>query len=65
MMGLKIIQYFNQLLGISKHLQTVVELNRENLCLSGERIKPPATSDNSLNPEINYTDNFIIRVKFD
>ena len=37
----------------------------ESKGLSGERIKPPATSDNSLNPEINYTDSFIIRVKFD
>ena len=31
--------------------------------LSGERIKPPTTSDNSLNPIINYYD-YNIRVKF-
>lgn len=37
----------------------------ESKGLSGERIKPLATSDNSLNREINYTDNSIIRVKFD
>ena len=31
--------------------------------LSGESIKPPTTSDNSLNPELSYTD-YNIRVKF-
>ena len=33
--------------------------------LSEESIKPPATSDSSLNPGIEYTDNAKIQVKFD
>ena len=33
--------------------------------LSDGSIKPPLTSDNSLNPGINYFDNARIRVKFD
>ena len=33
--------------------------------LSNESIKPPATSDNSLNPATHYNDSAKIRVKFD
>ena len=32
--------------------------------LSAEIIKPPATSDNSLTPTLNYYDDFKVRVKF-
>ena len=32
--------------------------------LSAESIKPPTTSDNNLAPELNYYDDFKVRVKF-
>ena len=32
--------------------------------LSAESIKPPTTSDNSFTPELNYYDDFKVRVKF-
>ena len=32
--------------------------------LSAESIKPPTTSDNSLTPELNYYDDFKVKVKF-
>ena len=32
--------------------------------LSAESIKPPITFDNSLTPELNYYDDFKVRVKF-
>ena len=32
--------------------------------LSAETIKPPVTSDNSLNPKLDYYDDFKVRVKF-
>ena len=33
--------------------------------VSNESIKPPSTSDNSLNPRINYIDNAKIQMKLD
>ena len=32
--------------------------------LSAESIKPPTTSDNSIAPDINYYDDFKVRVQF-
>ena len=53
---------------VSGYFKTVANTSKvtawKSKGLSDKGIKPPSTSDNSLNPGINYFDNFWIRLKF-
>ena len=61
MMIHKIVSCFSQFLDILKQLLTAWKSKG----LFDKNIKPLSTSNNSLNPGINYFDNFKIRVKID
>ena len=53
---------------VSRNFKTVANTIKitvwQSKRLSDEKVKPPSTSDNSLNPGINYFDNSAIPVRF-
>ena len=63
-MEYKILKYFSLLLSILKRLKMVAWLCHRNLKVCHISIKHPATPDNSLNPRLDYFNNFEFRVEF-
>lgn len=66
-MDYKVIKYFNQFLNILNILQAIIWAwcKTQKVCQMKVLAKPPATSDDSLNPRLDYFDNSKFQVEFD
>ena len=60
----KVILYFSLFIKYFKPITNKVVMTWKSKGLSSEIIKPPATSDNSLNARLDYFDNAKFRVEF-